>query len=230
MGPIYLGLAIVIFLIFAGFGILSWVQNHARQQALTFDMGTPTPAPALTATPKPTQLRDGQSVGTAIGFPRADLRHGISADLTSGGHGSPVDGIPCQAEMVQVHVHSHLALFINGREVQIPGAIGLTPTPQGGCFYWLHTHGPDGIIHVEAGAPDAPQGGHYNLGMFFDIWGTSLSARQVGPFIGKVTAFVNGAHYDGDPRTIPLRSHQDITLEVGQPVVTPPAYRLPPYD
>jgi hypothetical protein len=66
--------------------------------------------------------------------------------------------------------------------------------------------------------------------MFFDIWGEPLSSNQVGPFKGPVTAYVNSQPYTGDLRAIPLRSHQRITLEVGQPVVPPPTYLLPPGD
>lgn len=227
---VYIGFAVLLAFVLAGFGLSNWIQNRAQVQALAFDMSTPAPrASGMPAVRPPIQLRDGQPVGMAVGFTKANLQRGISADTAAGGHGEPVDGIQCQSEMVQVHLHSHLALFVNGHQIQIPGTIGMAPTPQGGCLYWLHTHGPDGIIHVEALTPNAPAGGHYTLGMFFDVWGTPLSRSQVGPFKGAVTAFVNGTRFTGGPRGIPLRSHQDITLELGRPVV-PPEYRLPPND
>lgn len=228
MTPIYLGLAIIIVLIFAGFGITNWVQNSSRARQLAFDYATPTPAP--TATPKPKPLVDLQPIGAAIGFPKANIQKNVFEDTAKGGQGQAVDGIPCQAEMVQVHVHGHLALFVDGKQVQIPAFIGMAPTPQGGCLYWLHTHGPDGIIHVEAGSPDNPGGGHYTLGNFFDIWGQPLSGNQVGPFKGPVTAYVNGVQYIGDPKAIPLQSHKQIVLEVGKPVVPPPIYSFPVND
>lgn len=230
MIPVYIGFALVIVLVLIGFGISNYIQNRSHQQAIAYDMGTPTPAPSAGPTVKPVQLKDLQPIGAPTGFPKPDLKRGILSDTKTGGHGAPVDGIPCEAEMVQVHLHSHLALFVNGKQVQIPGFIGMTPTPTGGCLYWLHTHGPDGIIHVEAGSASAPNGGHYTLGNFFDIWGQPLSRNQVGPFNGPVTAFVNGTTYDGDLSAIPLRSHQQIVLEVGKPVVTPPVYKFPPND
>jgi hypothetical protein len=230
MIPVYLGLAAIIVLVFIGFGLSNFLQNRAHQQALAFDYSTPSPAPSSTIAPKPVQLRDLQPVGVATGFPKADLQKGILEDTPSGGHGQPIDGIPCQAEMVQVHVHSHLAIIVNGKQVQVPGFIGMSPTATGGCLYWLHTHGPDGIVHVEAVTAEAPNGGPYTLGNFFDIWGQPLSNDQVGPFKGKVTAFVNGASYDGDPEKIALRAHQQIVLEVGDPVVPPPSYKFPPND
>ena len=43
----------------------------------------------------------------------------------------------------------------------------------------------------------------------------------MGPARGKVTAIVNGEVYRGDPRDIPLGSHEDVTLEVGTPLLAP---------
>jgi len=45
-----------------------------------------------------------------------------------------------------------------------------------------------------------------------------------------VSAYVNGSPYNGDLRSIPLVSHQQIVLEVGKPVVPPPNYVFPPND
>jgi hypothetical protein len=231
MTPIYIGLGVVIALVFIAFGITNWLQNRAATQAIAFDYATPSPAP--TKTPKPIQLRDLEPIGVATGFPKGDLLHGKTEDTQIGGQGQPVDGIPCQPEMAQVHVHTHLAIFYDGKQVQVPGFVGMVPqptNPQGGCLYWLHTHGPDGIIHIEAASADNPNGGHYTLGNFFDIWGYGLNDSQVGPFNGPVTAFVDGAPYTGDPRQIPLQSRKQIVLEVGKPVVPPPNYKFPPND
>ena len=45
----------------------------------------------------------------------------------------------------------------------------------GQCIYWLHTHAPDGVIHIES-----PTQRIYTLGNFFDEWRQPLSANQVG--------------------------------------------------
>lgn len=125
--------------------------------------------------------------------------------------------------MVALHTHSHLSLFVNGKQLQIPQYIGIVPTGERTvCLYWIHTHDPSGVIHVEA-----PEIHEYTLGNFFDIWGEDLRSDQVGPYHGPVTAFVNGGKYDGDVAQIPLRAHQQITLEVGTPVVPPPNYSFP---
>ena len=64
--------------------------------------------------------------------------------------------------------------------------------------------------------------------MLFDIWGQPLDRTIVAGINGPVTAYVNGAQYDGDLRAIPLTAHQQITLEVGTPIVPPPNYVFPP--
>jgi hypothetical protein len=142
--------------------------------------------------------------------------------------GSPVDGVSCDTdEQVVYHIHVHLTVFVDGVQRQIPFGIGV-PDPQvqpttqgpfvvsGSCFYWLHTHAPDGIIHVES-----PTQRTYTLGQFFDIWGQALSATRVGPAAGNVVAFYNGKHYLADPRDIPLTPHANVQLDVGSPLVGP---------
>lgn len=230
MMPIYIGLAAVVILVFAGFGISNLIHSKAHNDALAFESSTPTPGPSPTT--KPIQLGLGQSVGKPMGLPKGDFTKNVPTDTAQGGRGQDVDGIPCQQnEGVQLHIHTHLAIMVHGTLAQIPAAIGVVPIPpNSGCLYWVHTHDTSGIIHVEAGHVIAPGGGPYTLGMFFDIWGEPLTRDQIGPFKGPVTAFVNSQPYSGDLRAIPLRSHQRITLEVGKPVVPPPVYLLPAGD
>jgi hypothetical protein len=149
------------------------------------------------------------------------------ASNASSATGSVVDGIQCNAgEKLIYHVHTHLTVFVNGIARQIPYGLGISPprhvtyTTQGPyvdagtCFYWLHTHAADGIIHIES-----PLRRVYTLGNFFDIWGQPLSSNQVGPAKGKVTALYNGKLYTGNPRNIPLGSHTEIELDVGTPLI-----------
>ncbi|MEY9848724.1 hypothetical protein [Streptacidiphilus sp. MAP5-3] len=150
------------------------------------------------------------------------------ASISSAASGKPVDGISCDAsEQVAYHIHTHLAVYVNGQLRSVPYGIGVVqPVPQaanGGtfvsasnCYYWLHTHVSDGIIHVES-----PTEAKYTLGQFFDIWGQPLSTDQVGPAKGPVTAYVNGKQYSGNPRDITLQPHEDIQLNVGSPNVPP---------
>jgi hypothetical protein len=150
------------------------------------------------------------------------------AGTSTAATGQAVDGISCQtAEQTVFHIHAHLTVFVNGSARQIPAAIGIpgaqaTQTAQGPfiesgtCFYWLHTHAPDGIIHIES-----PVQRTYTLGNFFDEWGQTLSSDQVGPVKGHVVAIYNGQVYTGNPRDIPLTAHAQIQLQIGTPLVAP---------
>jgi hypothetical protein len=150
------------------------------------------------------------------------------AGLATAANGQPVDQISCQAgEQTLFHIHAHLAIFVNGRARQVSAAIGV-PGAQaqqtasgpyiatGTCFYWLHTHAADGIIHIES-----PVQRTYTLGDFFDEWGQPLGPAQVGPATGRVVALYDGKVYHGNPRDIPLTAHAQIQLDVGTPLVAP---------
>ena len=93
----------------------------------------------------------------------------------------------------------------------------------GQCFYWLHTHAADGIIHVES-----PVRRTYTLGEFFDIWHEPLGTTRVASASGPVTALFNGEVFRGNPRDIPLTVHAQIQLDVGRPLVGPVTIIFPP--
>jgi hypothetical protein len=147
----------------------------------------------------------------------------------------PVDAIKCEtSEQVLFHVHSHLAVFVDGRPLAVPEGIGIAPphsvaqTAQGpfvvngGCFYWLHTHARDGIIHIES-----PVQRQFTLGEFFDIWRRPLGRDRVAGVRGPVTAYVDGHPFAGDLRTIALGPHRVIQLDVGRRV-PPRQFTFPP--
>jgi len=156
------------------------------------------------------------------------------ASTATAATGQPVNGISCQAnEQTLFHIHAHLTIFVNGSPRQVPAGIGIpgaqaTSTPNGPfiqsgtCFYWLHTHAPDGIIHIES-----PVQRTFTLGDFFDIWGQPLGADRAGPATGPVTALYNGQVYQGNPRDIPLNAHAQIQLQVGKPLVAPEQITFP---
>jgi hypothetical protein len=190
-----------------------------RLHAVAVANATPTPAPGTT--PLPISLVPGVSLGTPV-FPNPIRMNPHN--------GAPVDGITCDQGgqiTLAMHIHSHLALFYHGKQLQIPEYIGMAPVPPRGCIYWLHTHDGSGIIHVESPQLDAPGGGHFTLGEFFDIWGEPLTPDDVAGKRGPVTAYVNGTQWSEGLRSIPLLAHQQITLEVGEPLVRPPNYSFP---
>lgn len=216
MTGIYIGLVALIVIVLAGFGIYEAYDSHRIAAAVA----TPTPGPLSSSTP--VQLVDQTSMGKPTFVP---------GNTANGGHGDPVDGIPCEAsEQVLLHIHSHLSIYNRGTQIQVPPLSGMVANADHRtvrCLYWLHTHDGSGIIHLEAGKFNAPQGGPYTLGMYFDVWGQPLARTQVATFKGAVTAYVNGAVWSGDPRDIPLAAHQLITLEVGTPLVKPVNYVFP---
>jgi hypothetical protein len=137
------------------------------------------------------------------------------APAASTATGQSVDGIHCNAgEQLIFHIHAHIAVFVNGTPRQVPADVGIPP--GAGCLYWLHTHAPDGIMHIES-----PEHRTFTLGNFFDIWRQPLGPDQVGPARGHITAFYNGALYRGDPRNIPLNHYAQIQLDVGTPLIAP---------
>ena len=150
------------------------------------------------------------------------------AGTSSATAGQAIDGISCNtSEQTVFHIHTHLTIFVNGQQRQVPAGIGIpgavaqqTPggpfVDSGTCFYWLHTHAADGIIHIES-----PVERTFTLGEFFDEWGQPLGPSQVGPAHGKVTVIVNGKVFTGNPRDVPLGSRENLQVEVGTPLVAP---------
>ena len=155
-----------------------------------------------------------------------DSSTSVLASTAGQATGQTVDGVESNnMEQVLFHVHAHVALYINGQQKLIPYGIGIVPPYQlqqtssgpfvagGTKYYWLHTHDESGVVHIES-----PVQRTYTLGMFFDIWNQPLSATQIGPYKGAVTAFVDGQKFTGNPRDVPLNAHSVIQLDLGSVV------------
>src|SRR5258708_11110257 len=69
----------------------------------------------------------------------------------------------CQsAFQLLFHWQAALTVFAGGKQSQIPAGVGIIDPEEtknskgqpyireGKCFYWLHTHAPDGVIHIES--------------------------------------------------------------------------------
>ena len=133
--------------------------------------------------------------------------------------GQPVDGIRCdQMEGAVLHIHQHLTVLDHGKPVAVPDDIGRPIVGQ--CFYWIHTHTPDGLIHVES-----PAFRTFTLAELFDIWGQPLTRTAVAAAKTKknerIVTWVDGHRYAGDPRQLELTQHLDVTIEVGPPYPKP---------
>jgi nitrate reductase NapE component len=122
-----------------------------------------------------------------------------------------------------VHIHQHLDVFVNGKKVPVPAQIGI----YGNQFLTeLHTHDATGVMHVES-----PTKRTFDLAQFFGVWGVRLTPSCVGGYCKELTPwrlYVNGAPYQGDPRTLELKPHQELALVIGTPPAKiPSSYKFP---
>jgi hypothetical protein len=190
---------------------------------------------------RPGSRQAANGVGTAV--PPTSPTSGSAAATNPGRTsvvGAPlpiVNDISCDAlESTIFHIHVHLAVFIDGDEQVIPFGVGIGQPWQvsdgaegpfvtnGSCFYWIHTHTQDGILHIES-----PIRRGFTLGDFFRIWQQPLSPHQMGPVQGTIIAYVNGLRVDTNPADIRLLPHGRIQLDLGQDV-PPYAFDFPPGD
>jgi hypothetical protein len=152
-----------------------------------------------------------------------------------------VSGIPCdQLEHTQVHYHAALQIVYHGILTNLRDDTGIQRDSAGNitCYYWLHVHATQkNTIHIESPATQT-----FTLGQFFDVanqWSKAngygairLDSTHVATFTlqpgDKIVTYVDlgdgkGAQVrDGDPRTIVLRNHEVITIEITPPDVKPP--------
>lgn len=175
----------------------------------------------------------GVSVYGGIGPEGIPLEMGTPlAAADTGLTGQPIDGVGCNStEQLVYHHHVHLMMFVNGQPRPLPLAVGMVPPPliqstssgdfaEGShvCLYWLHVHAQDGVVHIES-----PSVKVYTLQQVFDIWHQPLSSSRLGPYTGTVTATVDGKPWSGDPAQIPLNEHDQVVLNLGTPIIAPPA-------
>ncbi|MEO8744436.1 MAG: hypothetical protein ABI334_00025 [Candidatus Dormiibacterota bacterium] len=149
-------------------------------------------------------------------------------------------GIPCdQLEHTKVHYHAAVQIVYQGIVHPITQNIGIVGDPAAPtCFYWLHVHAANtNVIHIEAPASQT-----FTLGQFFAVWNSwskssggpaePLDATHVSTITltpdEKLVVYIDLGDgkgplpYTGDPKTIVLKSHEVITLEITPPAVTPP--------
>jgi hypothetical protein len=149
----------------------------------------------------------------------------LAAD-TTGTSRAVRDGVSCSAgEGTVQHLHAHLAVYVDGVLRPIPVGVGVvvpsitrrgTPAEFAKatrCYYWLHVHDRDGIVHIET-----PTTGPYTLGQFFAVWGQPLTTSRVAGATGTVTVLVDGRVVDGDPADVVLRRRESIQIDVGERV------------
>lgn len=163
----------------------------------------PSSLPGLTTgdTPWPTEIRNLRARLKAIGVP------------------------PLASEGSALHIHQHLDIFVDGQPVAVPAEIGVD---EPAFIAPIHTHDDSGIIHVES-----PVVQTFTLGQFFDIWGVRFTNSCIGGYCSSATStlkvYVDGTAYQGDPRQLPLKEHEEIAVVYGQPPAPiPPTFAFPP--
>lgn len=138
-------------------------------------------------------------------------------------------GLPLGPMGTAEHYHAHLDVIVNGQPVVVPADIGVDPAS--GMMSGLHTHDPNGVLHIEA----ARRGQPFTLGQLFTQWNVRLTPTQVGPLkVGgdnTLRLYVDGREVPTDPATLRLAAHQQIALvygRAGQKVNVPASYAFAP--
>jgi hypothetical protein len=161
-----------------------------------------------------------------------------------------VAGIPCdQLEHTQVHYHAALQILYYGTPTYLRDNTGIQTDSTGTavkCYYWLHVHATQkNVIHIESPASQT-----FTLGQFMDVanqWSTSngyaamkMDSTHVATFTlqpgDKIVTYIDlndgkgPTVFEGDPRTITLKSHEVVTVEIvkaGDKATTPPSFSFP---
>jgi hypothetical protein len=131
------------------------------------------------------------------------------------------------------HIHAHLEIFDDGKQVTIPPDIGIDVATQPPTVSPLHTHpvgagNPEGTIHMEA-----DQEYEFTLGQFMNVWGVKFSDSQIGSLKSKgdqqLQVYVNGQLVE-DPVNVVLQEHDIIVIGYGKPDSFPhePKFNWPP--
>ena len=138
-------------------------------------------------------------------------------------------GLPLGGMGTAEHYHVHLDVLVNGKAITVPANVGVDQSS--GQMSYLHTHAPDGIVHIEAGRAGEP----FTLGQLFTEWNVRLTATQLGAMKAggdnTLALYVNGKRVPGDPARLRLRPHQQIALLYGpssQKVTVPSSYNFAP--
>lgn len=137
--------------------------------------------------------------------------------------GIRVAGLPLDVgPKVMTRYAVHLDVFVNGRVVPVAAGIGVAR--RDGIIAPLYTDDNSGIVHVSSDGA-APT---FTLGQFFDEWQVALSPERLGGLRrGPVTVYLDGARHDGDPRSVVLTPHLQITVRYGGEVRVPASYPFP---
>jgi hypothetical protein len=134
------------------------------------------------------------------------------------------------AEGTRLHIHQHVDIYVKGRRVTVPAGIGIGIQGLQLFFSPIHTHDATGVVHVES-----PVVKTFSLGQFFAVWGVRFTPNCLGGYCAtaadKLRVYSDGKLVTGDPRALPLQSHEEIVVAYGTkaelPKPIPSSYRFP---
>ena len=119
------------------------------------------------------------------------------------------------------HAHALLSVYRDGEPVTVPANIGFD---ERGGHSSLHTHTPDGVIHMEADDPYP-----YKLSQVFAAWGVAFDDDRLGGDVAtgdkKVHVYVNGK--PAEPGAVTMDDGDNIVVAYGAADSFP---KLPPAD
>jgi hypothetical protein len=180
-----LGIVVAVLIALAAVGIRNVSENSGKEKAADLKSAS------------------GQGAESAPPWP-------LPADV---GARAETAGLEIGAEGTGEHYHAHVDVLVDGKSVPVPVNIGVDPSSGG--MSAMHTHSPDGLIHVEA----ATKGKTYTLGQLFTQWNVRLSSKQIGSLTtgagNTLSAYVDGKKVAGDPAMIRLADRQQIALVYG---------------
>ncbi len=215
---------------------------------------SPTSTPTASPTPGSTAISSNSTIDVANeGFVPAGASaffNPSSGDYSDGGQGSAVSSNPTvncitgggmEPTGSYSHMHVYIGFIVNGKQVQVPGGIGMfqpggaTPGRSAGtvyesatqCLYTVHSHDESGVIHLED--PTKPQSttAVFNLKNVFDVWGNgpgnaNFPSGSVTIAVGTPSKTVNGDDFvtsynttTAAPGAISLTRHMAIWVIVG---------------
>jgi hypothetical protein len=106
------------------------------------------------------------------------------------------------------HAHALLTVYRDGQQVPVPADLGYD---ERGAHSSLHTHTPDGVIHMEADDPYP-----YTLAHVMTTWGVKFDATTLGGDTAqgdkKVHVYVNGEPAGPDA---PLKDGDNVVVAYG---------------
>jgi hypothetical protein len=110
------------------------------------------------------------------------------------------------------HRHALLRIYDDGRLIPVPPNVGWLP--QAKVYSSIHTHEPNGVIHMESIRPH-----EYKLGDFFFIWGVSFGKDSLGSLRNEggdkqLNVYVNGKRV-ADPPNYVLQEGDVIAIGYG---------------